>query len=621
MSITPFNSVGGYSTGLTGYTVIDAVGGVSAAGGTFSALTRFTAGISASGATFSGDIAVNGGDITTTATTATIFNSTATTVSMGGANDSTINIGAGTGVTLNIGTGSLFGGTKNINIGTNGSFGTSIIQIGNSIAAVTINTGTFGITLGSATSPIRIPNTLTVGGGVTLGGRVDVGGVLDVVGGVTFESTSDYVGVARFVSGINSSVGSTFAADISVNTITVGRGSTSGAVSNTALGVSVLAVNSGTFNTGVGNSALTANTTGGSNTAVGRRALFANTTGASNTAIGPSALGSLQAGSFNTAIGPNSLTSTLVSNSTALGAGAIQYNSNGNHNTALGAFAGSFFGEGATASISSNQLTSGTGGVYIGYYARGSTLNQSNEIVIGMNAVGLGSNTAVIGATSQTAARIYGTLSVDRINSSLGLTAYGNGFIGNDTRIRVDSDNLRIFIGDELGANNATLFDLDDGNAVIKVESPYGNILLGDPDSVNNGYSIDIDSSNGSIVSSYEYFEQSGGYIQSETGYRIGSSAINAQTGTTYTFLDSDNGKIVTFNNGSAVTVTIPTGLPTGFNCTAIQLGAGQVGFTAASGLTLNSYGNQYRLIGQHASASIIEYTANTVNLSGNLVV
>jgi hypothetical protein len=49
MSITPFNSVGGYSTGLTGYTVIDAVGGVSAAGGTFSALTRFTAGISASG--------------------------------------------------------------------------------------------------------------------------------------------------------------------------------------------------------------------------------------------------------------------------------------------------------------------------------------------------------------------------------------------------------------------------------------------------------------------------------------------------------------------------------------------------------------------------------------------
>ena len=111
------------------------------------------------------------------------------------------------------------------------------------------------------------------------------------------------------------------------------------------------------------------------------------------------------------------------------------------------------------------------------------------------------------------------------------------------------------------------------------------------------------------------------GTVASDTGYRITSNAINAQTGTTYTFLESDNGKVVTFNNGSAVTVTIPTALPVGFNCTAIQLGAGQVGFTAASGLTLQSYGSQYRLIGQHAAASIIEYSANIVNLSGNLVV
>jgi hypothetical protein len=111
------------------------------------------------------------------------------------------------------------------------------------------------------------------------------------------------------------------------------------------------------------------------------------------------------------------------------------------------------------------------------------------------------------------------------------------------------------------------------------------------------------------------------GTVSSDTGYRITSSAINAQTGTTYTFLDSDNGKIVTFNNGSAITVTIPTGLPVGFNCTAIQLGAGQVGFTAASGVTLQSYGNQFKLIGQHASAALLEYSTNIVNLSGNLIV
>lgn len=110
-------------------------------------------------------------------------------------------------------------------------------------------------------------------------------------------------------------------------------------------------------------------------------------------------------------------------------------------------------------------------------------------------------------------------------------------------------------------------------------------------------------------------------FVSASKGFRIGSDAFNTQTGTTYTFTDSDNGKFVTFNNAAAVTVTIPTALILGFNCTAIQLGAGQVGFTAASGLTLESYGNQYRLVGKHASATIIEYSTNIVNLSGNLVV
>ena len=109
------------------------------------------------------------------------------------------------------------------------------------------------------------------------------------------------------------------------------------------------------------------------------------------------------------------------------------------------------------------------------------------------------------------------------------------------------------------------------------------------------------------------------GTIASDTGYTITSNAINSQTGTTYTFLSSDNGKIVTFNNGSTTTVTIPTGLPVGFNCTAIQLGAGQVGFTAASGVTMNAYASVYKISGQHGAAALISYTANIFNLSGTL--
>ena len=109
------------------------------------------------------------------------------------------------------------------------------------------------------------------------------------------------------------------------------------------------------------------------------------------------------------------------------------------------------------------------------------------------------------------------------------------------------------------------------------------------------------------------------GIVSSDNGYRISSSAINAQTGTTYTFLATDNGEVITFNNGSEITVTVPTGLPVGFNCTAIQLGAGQVGFTAASGVTLNSYSSAFKIAGQHGSASVLSYSTNIFNLSGSL--
>lgn len=50
------------------------------------------------GLTLTGDAAINGGDITTTAATATVFNTNATTLSIGGA-ATTLNLGAGSGTT------------------------------------------------------------------------------------------------------------------------------------------------------------------------------------------------------------------------------------------------------------------------------------------------------------------------------------------------------------------------------------------------------------------------------------------------------------------------------------------------------------------------------------------
>lgn len=64
--------------------------------------------------------------------------------------------------------------------------------------------------------------------------------------------------------------------------------------------------------------------------------------------------------------------------------------------------------------------------------------------------------------------------------------------------------------------------------------------------------------------------------------------ALNAQTGTTYTFVLTDaNNTLVTASNGSAQTYSIPTNAnvayPTGSQINIIQIGAGQVTINAVT--------------------------------------
>ena len=85
--VASFNGLTGAVTGVT-----------TGVANTFGPLQSFTSGISAANATFSGDIAVNGGDITTTSATATLYNTTATTVNIGNA-ASTVNLMSATAST------------------------------------------------------------------------------------------------------------------------------------------------------------------------------------------------------------------------------------------------------------------------------------------------------------------------------------------------------------------------------------------------------------------------------------------------------------------------------------------------------------------------------------------
>ena len=94
-------------------------------------------------------------------------------------------------------------------------------------------------------------------------------------------------------------------------------------------------------------------------------------------------------------------------------------------------------------------------------------------------------------------------------------------------------------------------------------------------------------------------------------------ASINDQTGTAYTLLASDNGKVVVLDNASAITVTVPSGLGAGFNCSFVQKGAGQVSFSASS-TTINNRQSHTKINAQYGVASLLAYAADTFVLAGD---
>ena len=97
---------------------------------------------------------------------------------------------------------------------------------------------------------------------------------------------------------------------------------------------------------------------------------------------------------------------------------------------------------------------------------------------------------------------------------------------------------------------------------------------------------------------------------------------LNNQTGTTYTLVSADRGKLVSFTNASAIALTIPTNattaFPTGTRIDIIQTGAGQV-TVGGAGVTINSKSSNKKLTGQGSAASLIKFATDTWWLVGDL--
>jgi hypothetical protein len=94
-------------------------------------------------------------------------------------------------------------------------------------------------------------------------------------------------------------------------------------------------------------------------------------------------------------------------------------------------------------------------------------------------------------------------------------------------------------------------------------------------------------------------------------------SVMNDQTGTTYTLTSADNGKIITLNNASAITVTVPS-LSVGFNCMIVQKGAGQVTLSA-SGVTISNRYSFTKTAGQYSILTLVCIASGVYISSGDM--
>lgn len=99
--------------------------------------------------------------------------------------------------------------------------------------------------------------------------------------------------------------------------------------------------------------------------------------------------------------------------------------------------------------------------------------------------------------------------------------------------------------------------------------------------------------------------------------------ALNAQTGTTYTLVLTDDGKLVTQTNASAIATTVPPNSSVAFGIgtqvNIMQLGAGQVTITAGAGVTLQSAGSKLKTNAQYAVATCLKIDTDTWVVVGNL--
>lgn len=156
------------------------------------------------------------------------------------------------------------------------------------------------------------------------------------------------------------------------------------------------------------------------------------------------------------------------------------------------------------------------------------------------------------------------------------------------------------------GTNGATVLDITDGNVVIG----DGTLTVTGTDGQT---ALDVPDGNVTVTDSLTV-----------SGGLVAPLQINPQTGTTYTLVLADAGKMITSSNGSAQTITVPPTLsPTDFAVgTQIiiqNIGSANATLAEGSGVTINSKDSNKEIDGQYAAATLIKTATNVWSLIGAL--
>jgi hypothetical protein len=307
-----------------------------------------------------------------------------------------------------------FGGESKVQITSSGAFGPKASTTGNlTITPDTNFDGTIVLSIKqiNESSPL-LSLTNSTNNGNLLQARVATGDLRSIA--IGYES-GRRITTGNFNSFVGYSAGSNVTTGNNNTLVGYNTGNVlSTSTANTMVGAGAGQVSTASYNTFLGTYSGLSNTDGGSNTFVGYNSGGTSTTGSYNSFFGSSA-GSESTGGYNTGIGNDSL---------------ARMSSGGNGNTALGSQSGRYYG--APASFG---LESATNSLFLGYRSRPLANSQTNQIVIGSDAVGAGNNTATLGNEDIVKTILRGTINAAGLpTSAAGLSAgdiWNNGGVLN----------------------------------------------------------------------------------------------------------------------------------------------------------------------------------------------